>query len=61
MGKAFYTDKLTYEGEFDNNEYNGIGKLYFENGVLKFEGQFANGTYLRGKLYYNNGVLKYKG
>jgi len=39
-----------------------IGKEYYDNGELKFEGEYLNGERNgKGKEYYENGKLKFKG
>ena len=35
-----YRHKLIYLGEYLNGERNGYGKEYFEDGKLKFEGEY---------------------
>jgi len=41
---------------------NGKGKEYYDNGMLKFEGEYTNGERDgKGKEYYNNGKLKFEG
>ena len=37
---------LVYEGEYLNGKKNGKGKEYYENGELRFEGE-----YIKGMLY----------
>ena len=45
-----------------NNERNGKGKEYYENGKLKFEGEYINGLRNgKGVEYYDNGTLKFVG
>ena len=40
----------------------GIGKEYYKNGELKFEGEFLNGLRNgKGKEYYENNKLKFEG
>ena len=41
-GKEYngYNNKLIYEGEYLNGERNGTGKEFFDNGYLKYNGQF---------------------
>ena len=41
---------------------NGKGKEYYEEGVLKYEGEFLKGQRSgKGKEYYNKGELKFEG
>ena len=44
-GKEYnrYNNKLIYEGEYLNGERNGTGKEFFDNGYLKYKGQFLKG------------------
>lgn len=52
---------LVYNGEFDANAYNGMGK-YYENSRLKYEGSFKDNLYEgEGKLYRGNEALWYEG
>ena len=45
-----------------NGERNGKVKEYWENGDLKFEGEYLNSKrHGKGKEYYNNGKLKFEG
>ena len=40
----------------------GIGKEYYDNSKLKFEGEYINGNiHGKGKEYYKNGILKFEG
>ena len=52
-GKEYYThnDLLIYRGEYLNGERNGKGILYFDNFLLKLEGEFSKGKLLNGKAY----------
>jgi antitoxin component YwqK of YwqJK toxin-antitoxin module len=38
------TNKLIFEGTYLNGKRNGIGKEYYDNGKLKFEGEYKNGV-----------------
>ena len=41
---------------------NGIGKEYYHNGEIKFEGEYLNDERNgKGKEYYDNGQLKFEG
>ena len=41
-----------------NGERNGKGKTFYDNGILKFEGEYLNDKKNgKGKEYYDNGVL----
>ena len=44
------------------NQRNGKGKEYYENGNVKLEGEYLNDE-LNGKVkkYYENGILKFEG
>ena len=54
------SSKLLFEGEYKNNKRNGKGKEYYDNGNLKFEGEYLNGKIINGKLYdiYNHKLLE---
>ena len=44
------------------NNINGQGKEYFDDGKLKFEGEYLNGKRNgKGKEYYKNGLLEFEG
>jgi antitoxin component YwqK of YwqJK toxin-antitoxin module len=45
---------LELEGEYLNGMKYGIGKDYYYNGQLKYEGEFIKDYYVKGKLYYRN-------
>ena len=51
------SNKLIYEGEYKNKKKNGKGKEYYENGKVKFEGEYLNGKRLKGTGYYNEGSV----
>ena len=57
-GRGIAHDKdgnIIYEGEFKNNEFDGKGKRYLDNGKF-YEGEFINGKYHgKGKLFFENG------
>jgi hypothetical protein len=50
---AVYDSKgnLYYEGQFENDKFNGIGKNYFNNGD-SYEGQFRDGVFNGNGCYY---------
>ena len=41
-GKFFFSNNQVYEGQFKNNEFNGVGKIMKNNGTLIYEGEFKN-------------------
>ena len=49
------TYKLIFVGEYKNKKREGKGKEYYENGQLKFEGEYLNGRRWKGKGYNING------
>ncbi len=52
---------IVYDGAFDANVFNGLGK-YYENSHLKYEGAFKDNLYEgEGKLYRSNEALWYEG
>jgi antitoxin component YwqK of YwqJK toxin-antitoxin module len=54
--------KKEYEGESIDDQKNGIGKEYHENGKLFYEGEFKDDKFHgEGKLYNLNGKLYYEG
>ena len=45
-----------------NGQKSGHGKLYFDNGKIKFEGEFKNDKKNgKGKKYYPDGKIKFEG
>ena len=52
--------KLEYEGEYLNGERNGPGKEYYNNGKIKFEGEFLNNKQYNGKGYDKENNLVYE-
>lgn len=62
LGQRFVNNKLVSEGTFVNSVQVGLGKEYYETGVLKYDGNFVKGLASgQGKLYEENGKLKYIG
>ena len=60
--KEYYSNKLKYEGEYQNGSRNGKGKEYNDKGELEFEGEYLNGNRNgKGKEYDWNGALKFEG
>ena len=48
--------------KFDNTEKSGKGIEYYENGKIKYKGDFNNGNYHgKGIEYYENGIINYDG
>lgn len=44
MGKAYWDNgMLMYDGEFNDNNYNGRGRLYSKDGALRYNCWFING------------------
>ena len=52
---------LESEEEYLNNKLNGKVKKYYDNGKLKFEGEYLYDHKRKGKEYFNNGKLKFEG
>ena len=51
-----------YIGQVQDGKPHGKGKLYYENGALKYEGEYQKGLWHgKGKLYDENGMLFYEG
>ena len=36
--------KIKFSGEYKNGEWNGEGTEYYQNGIIKFNGEFLNGV-----------------
>jgi len=54
--KKIYENKECYIGEMINGLKHGKGKLYYRNGITKYEGDFAKDKFEgNGKLNYQNG------
>lgn len=62
-GKAYNLGKLYYDGEFEDNQRNGYGVIYFENSdVIQYKGQFLEGKADgKGILYDKDGNTIYSG
>ena len=57
-GKEYKGDKLTYEGEYSIGEKHGKGKEYYDNGNIKFEGEYKYGLRWNGNMNdYKNKFL----
>jgi hypothetical protein len=53
-GEFTEADGTKYIGQFNDNQYNGIGQLHLLNGVI-VEGEFKNGEFTnKGKLIFEN-------
>ncbi|MBM7568278.1 MORN repeat-containing protein [Paenibacillus sacheonensis] len=52
---------LLFKGKLADGQYDGEGKLYWENGVLKEQGTFAGGMITDGSRYDEDGRLIYSG
>ena len=61
-GKEYnnYNGLVSFEGEYLDGDRNGKGKEYYDNGNLKFEGEYENHSRKKGKVYVNN-KLEYEG
>ena len=57
FGKEFKKDNeiLIFEGEYINGKKSGKGQEYYENGQIKFEGEYFEGRKIEGKGYDNKG------
>ena len=52
---------IKYDGYFDNDKFEGMGKYIYENGDY-YIGQFSNGSKRgKGREYYKNGKIKIEG
>ena len=49
------------EENYLNNKLNGTVKEYYENGKLKFEGEYLYNHKRKGKEYFDNGNIKFEG
>ena len=55
--KYYNTDGQYYVGQWKNDSGNGRGILFYQNGNIKYEGDFVNGNFEgNGKLYGQSGV-----
>jgi len=59
-GKQYLYDKLIYEGNWANGEFNGEGKSY-ENDKLVYEGNWANSYFNGDGKFYKDGTLYFEG
>ena len=61
-GMHFINDCLVYAGDFLNDEYNGKGIAYFNNGNVMYSGDFKNNNYHgKGASFYPNQKLLFNG
>ena len=64
-GIIYKDSRKVYEGEFQNDKFNGFGKIYKlddNNNYLFYEGNFENGEISgKGIKYYINGSIKVEG
>ena len=49
--KTLDTGTLIFTGFYKNGRRDGEGKEYYENKILKFEGEYSNGIKIRGSKY----------
>ena len=61
MGKEYLkdTDILIFEGNYLNGERHGKGKEYYNNGKIRFKGEYSHGNIISGCRYdiYKNQIL----
>jgi antitoxin component YwqK of YwqJK toxin-antitoxin module len=49
---------VIYVGNFAGNKFNGVGRMYRENGKPWYEGEFKDNVFCGiGKLFYEDGHL----
>jgi hypothetical protein len=61
-GVLYKNGKIVYEGEFQDNLYNGLGTLYHPYGWTMYKGMFKNGEYHGQGIEYNRYAMNiYKG
>ena len=49
-----YTNNLIFKGEYYNNERTGKGEEYYDNGNLRFKGEYIKGKKWNGIIYSNS-------
>ena len=47
---------VKFDGNYLNRRRDGKGKEYYNNGHLRFEGEYLNGKWWSGKGYDNNNI-----
>ena len=52
--------KLVNDGEYLNEIRNGYGEEYYDNGTLKFEGEYLDGKRWNGNGYNKNGYKEFE-
>lgn len=53
---------VIYQGNFSENDFNGVGKLFYKNGQVMYEGDFKNNLRNgKGTEYHQSGKTGYKG
>lgn len=64
--KVYYDEQdgpVLYEGGYGNGAYQGVGVIYYRNGMKQTEGNFNDGNIIdnSGGYYYETGVKMYEG
>ncbi len=56
-------DKMIYrcEGIFSDGALDGLGKKYYSNGSIAYEGKYEKDSFVSGTAYFKNGKIKYTG
>lgn len=57
-GKEFELQKLVYEGNYQNNERNGYGVSYYENGIVSFKGMWKNNKEFEGSSLPETAIIQ---
>ena len=52
--KEYGYDKVEFIGELKNGKRNGLGKEYYNNGNIKFEGEYSKGKIISGVGFDHN-------
>jgi hypothetical protein len=61
-GVLYKNGKIVYEGEFQDDAYNGLGRLYHPYGWIMYKGMFKNGEYHGQGIEYNRyAMIMYRG
>lgn len=60
-GKFYFANKAHYEGQFRNDRMHGLGKLFYQNGKLAYEGEWQFNTFDGQGTLYNEKPEKIQG
>jgi hypothetical protein len=60
-GVIYKNGKIAYEGEFQDNRYNGLGRFYHPHGWIMYKGMFKNGEFNGHGIEFDGENVLYEG